>query len=262
MTSFRSFTFAAVLAALAVTATAALGATRANLDSVGTLQVNGTFIAKFSGVNCPAGRPATTACYREVGTDGVISGLGKVTTAYTLEQDDFGSACGHVHAEIPILVAGKGEIDLSTKTTGCIAPSAPDRFPPSEVIISGGSGLYAGASGSGVLEYQNSETAPGVGSSTLTWTGTLNVDGVTFDTTPPQIAGATSRVVKTRLAAGTRVRYSVTATDAIDGVVPAACRPKSGSLFHVGHTTVSCTPLDSSGNTAAARFVITVKRVR
>jgi len=252
---------AAVLATLAIGATAAVGATRWNLDSVGTLQVNGTFVAKFSGVNCPADRPATTACYREVGTDGVIAGLGRVSTAYTLEQDGFGSACGHVHALIPIVVAGKGEIALSTKTTGCIAPSAPDRFPPSEVIVSGGSGIYAGASGSGVLEYQNSETAPGVGSSTLIWTGTLTVDGLAFDTTPPQIAGATSKVVKTRLAKGARVTYSVKATDATDGVVPSACLPKSGSLFAVGRTTVSCNPTDSSGNTTTARFVITVKRV-
>jgi hypothetical protein len=224
--------------------------------------VHGTFIAKFNGVNCPAGSAATTACYREVSTDGVISGLGKLTTAYTLEQDDFGSACGRVHAVIPIVIAGKGEIDLTTKTTGCIAASAPDRFPPSDVVVSGGIGIYAGASGSGVLEYENSETAPGVGSSKLTWTGTLTVPGLTFDVTPPQIAGATSKVTRTRRAKGMRVSYSVTATDATDGSVAATCLPKSGSLFPIGRRIVSCNAEDSSGNAMTARFLVTVKRVR
>ena len=68
--------------------------------------------------------------------------------------------------------------------------------------------------------------------------------------------------MKTRLAAGARVRYSVSATDATDGTLPAVCLPKSGSVFPVGRTTVTCTPVDSSGNTATARFVITVKRAR
>ena len=248
--------FAAVLGSLAVSAA------RADADSVGTLQVNGTFRVNFSPADCPAGTPVTTNCYRNVSAgDGVVPGLGKVTTAFTLFYDDFGSACGHVHAQIPILVAGKGEIDLATRSTGCITPDQLTRFPPSEVTVSGGSGLYAGASGSGMLNYQNYEKGPGTGSSILTWTGTLNVAGLTFDTTPPQIVGARSKAAKTRLAKGARVRYSVSATDATDGPVHAVCLPKSGSVFRVGRTTVTCTAVDSSGNTATARFVITVKRV-
>jgi hypothetical protein len=112
-TSLRSSSlFFAAAALLAVGAGAAHAnatghAARANQADVGTLQVKGRFIAKFAWVDCAADRPATTSCYREVGTNGVIAGLGNVSTAYTLEQDDFGSACGHVHALIPIVVAGK-----------------------------------------------------------------------------------------------------------------------------------------------------------
>ena len=115
-----------------------------------------------------------------------------------------------------------------------------------------------------MLEFHTANiTGPQQGNRSVTWTGTLDVAGVTFDTTPPQIVGATSKVVKTKLATGAKVvRYSVSATDATDGPVPAACLPKSGSLFHVGRTTVSCNPKDSSGNTTTARFAITVKRVR
>jgi hypothetical protein len=245
--------FAAVLGSLA------LAAVRADADSVGTLQVKGTFRANYNLVGCPAGTPATTICFREVSGGSIVPGLGKVTTAYTLLQDDFGSACAHVHAQIPILVAGKGEIDLAMRSTGCITPDNPGRFPAIEVTVSGGSGLYTGASGSGVLDYQNNGVT--TGSSIVTWTGTLSVAGLTFDTTPPRIAGARSKAVKTRAAAGARVRYSVSAVDATDGPVPTACLPKSGRVFRVGRTRVTCTAVDRSGNTATAGFVVTVKRV-
>ena len=46
--------FAAVLGSLAVSAA------RADADSVGTLQVNGTFRVNFSPADCPAGTPVTT----------------------------------------------------------------------------------------------------------------------------------------------------------------------------------------------------------
>jgi hypothetical protein len=248
--------FAAALGSLAV------ASVRADADSVGTFQVNGTFLVKFDRVDCPAGISAATNCFSTVSLrTGVFPGLGDVgPAAYTLFWDDFGSPCPYVHAQIPLLVSGKGEIDLAMAFTACFTA---DLFPPTEVTVSGGSGRYAGASGSGMLDFHPPNlTGPGSGSRVIAWTGTLNVAGLVFDTTPPQITGATSKVVKTRLAMGARVRYSVSATDATDGAVRAACLPKSGNVFRVGRTTVTCTPVDNSGNTATARFVITVKRVR
>jgi hypothetical protein len=249
--------FAAALGALAV------AAARADADSVDTFQVKGTLVIKFDPIDCAAGMPATTNCYSSVSLGrNAVPGLGELTTAYTMIFDDFGAACGRVHAQMAIVVAGKGEIDLATRSTGCITADQLTKFPPLEATVSGGIGRYAGASGSGTLDYQNNETGGGSGSSRITWTGTLRVAGLAFDTTPPQIAGTTSKVVKTRLAAGARVRYAVSASDATDGAVPAACLPKSGSIFHVGRTTVSCTSADSSGNDVTARFAVTVKRVR
>src|SRR3954467_5151410 len=118
-------------------------------DSVGTLQLNGTFKNAFSAASCPAGSPQTTQCYREVNVADLIPGLGKVTVDYTLLQDDFGSACGHAHApkglaEMGLVCGGKGVVDLATKTTGCIASDNPAGFPPLEVVVAGGSGRYAG----------------------------------------------------------------------------------------------------------------------
>jgi HYR domain-containing protein len=242
-----------------------VGGAPADADSVGTLQVNGTFNNNFSPVTCPAGTPATTACHANVSVRANrIPGLGVATVApFTLFLDDFASACTRLHAQIPILVAGKGEIDLAMPSTGCITPDQlARRFPPIDVTVSGGSDRYAGASGSGVLTFQNTLTGLETGHALITWTGTLNVAGLSFDTTPPQIAGARSKTAKTRRARGARVRYSVSAVDARDGPVPAVCRPKSGSVFRVGRTRVTCTAADGSGNTATARFIITVKGVR
>ena len=182
---------------LAIGAGVLFAAVRADADSVGTLQVHGTYKTNYNGIDCPAGIPAATSyCFRgvSVGAD-LFPGVGEVTTAYTLVHDGYGSACEHVHAQIPLLVTGKGEIDLAMRSTGCINPNQPSVFGPTEVTVTGGSGRYASASGSGVLDSLNRNhlQAPGTGVATVTWTGTLNVAGPTFDTTPPQITGATSK---------------------------------------------------------------------
>src|SRR5205807_7950778 len=116
-------------------------------DSAGTLQVNGTFANSFHPVQCLAGTPATTNCYRELSDgDAFVPGLGKVTMDYTLAQDDFGSACGHMRAQMAIIDVVKGEIDLATRSNSCIFPDNPARFHPIEATGSGGSGLHADAS--------------------------------------------------------------------------------------------------------------------
>jgi hypothetical protein len=248
--------FAAALGSLAI------AAARADADTVGTLQVSASLLKQFGPVDCAVGTSLTTICFGDSILRGdIVPGLGAVTTApYTLIWENFGSPCGHVHAQIPILVAGKGEIDLAMTVTGCWTG---DNFPLATVTVLGGSGLYAGASGSGTWEFHPASiNGPLSGNRIVTWTGTLNVGGLAFDMTAPQISGATSKVVKTRLTKGARVSYSVKATDATDGTVAAACLPKSGSLFPIGRTTVTCNPTDSSGNAATARFIITVKRVR
>jgi hypothetical protein len=51
----------------------------------------------------------------------------------------------------------------------------------------------------------------------------------------------------------------VTARDETDGVLPVSCTPGTGSLFRVGRTFVTCMATDKSGNTAKARFAVTVK---
>jgi hypothetical protein len=57
-----------------------------------------------------------------------------------------------------------------------------------------------------------------------------------------------------------RVAYVVKAHDEVDANVPVECRPRSGSWFKVGRTTVRCLATDASANEASASFVVTVKR--
>jgi HYR domain len=56
-----------------------------------------------------------------------------------------------------------------------------------------------------------------------------------------------------------RVRFAVTARDAVDGSVAVTCKPRSGTFFKRGRTTVRCSATDSSANTSGAKFTVTVK---
>ena len=85
--------------------------------------------------------------------------------------------------------------------------------------------------------------------------------GPEFDLTAPTFRGAVPKTVRAAKGAKTaRVTFKVTAVDAVDGAVPTACQPKSGSRFKVGKTTVRCSAMDSSANTAKTSFTVTVKR--
>jgi hypothetical protein len=57
---------------------------------------------------------------------------------------------------------------------------------------------------------------------------------------------------------GTYVYYYPWATDNVDANPIVTCAPPSGSYVPVGTTTVSCSATDSWGNTASARFGVTV----
>jgi hypothetical protein len=92
---------------------------------------------------------------------------------------------------------------------------------------------------------------------------TLTVPGHEFDLTPPAFSGARSKLVRiAKKAKRVRVRYAVTATDAVDGSVPATCKPASRRFFRVGRTKVTCSAVDSSANAGEVTFTVTVKRRR
>lgn len=154
-----------------------------------------------------------------------------------------------------IVVAQKGEIDFALAGGACTDEEGGQgvRNEPQHLTITGGTGIYQGASGEGGA----ARTLDEVG--TEWWTGTLTVPGLEFDVTPPKIAGAVRKTVHASARAKrVRVAYRVTARDAVDGVVPVRCVPRSRSWFKRGRTAVRCRASDKSANTASARFVVTV----
>jgi hypothetical protein len=83
------------------------------------------------------------------------------------------------------------------------------------------------------------------------------------DTTPPVVTVLPTgdRTVEATGPAGAVVEFNASATDNVDGTLPATCSPVSGSTFPIGATKVTCRATDSSGNTGSASFTVTVTNV-
>ncbi len=81
----------------------------------------------------------------------------------------------------------------------------------------------------------------------------------TPDTTPPTLNLPASFAVDSLSANGAVVTYLVSASDNVDPSPIASCDPPSGSLFHVGLTTVDCVARDRSGNSSEGFFEVTVE---
>jgi hypothetical protein len=80
------------------------------------------------------------------------------------------------------------------------------------------------------------------------------------DTTAPVVAARDTVVAEATGSAGATVAYvEPPASDVVDGTVPVACQPASGSLFPLGETTVQCTAVDRAGNIGAGSFVVSVR---
>jgi hypothetical protein len=223
-----------------------------------TLRLDSLFQAPFGQADCPPGAPATTFCY-PASASPVLRGLGKTSMGWTIEEDltDLDRNCVHAAiARLSITVAGKGEFTLSARSEGCQPYPDPQTLP---YTVLGGSGAYAGATGSGSIVFL-SHTEPSLRRELkIRLSGSIDVPGLTVDTTAPLFVPIKSRVVTASSVRGTRVRFSARATDAVDGLVSVLCKPGSGSLFRIGRTRVTCSATDGSGNTATTGVTITVK---
>lgn len=233
----------------------------ASAASAGAVNLHGVFSVGFHRVDCAPGTPASMGCYLNTG-EGTIPGLGDARETYTIVADQSTNCVHLTFTPATIAVAGKGEIDAAlTQTDACAPP--PNATQTVQFTITGGSGAYAGASGGGTLTTTPAlEKSPGVGTDADTWSGSIAAPNQDFDTTPPAISGTSNVVVSTKARSGAHVRYAPFAMDTADGTVPVTCLPKAGSLFPIGRTTVKCTAADASGNTATARFTVTVRRTK
>ena len=79
------------------------------------------------------------------------------------------------------------------------------------------------------------------------------------DDKAPVVSVPAGVTVAATSAKGAVVNYTnATATDNVDGSVPATCLPASGSVFPLGTTTVTCTAKDKAGNQDTKTFTVTV----
>lgn len=231
----------------------------------GTLNMNASLTLVSQLGSCGSDTVANNCDART--DEGLFPGLGSVTASFTFPMDwgqapcsvDFGKALAY---SVRLGVADKGAINVAVSDAkDCVLIEATGTQTQA-FTITGGTGIYAGASGSGTLARALGGVAQdGARHGYETWQGTLSVPGLEFDVIAPTFVGATSRkVVAPRHRKRVRVRYVVTATDAVDGPVPTTCRPRSGARFHIGRTQVRCSATDTSANTATASFRITVRR--
>jgi hypothetical protein len=262
------FVLAAVSTALAIFA----AAPSAISDSTGTLALNAELAWHGSDGTCPPGTPNGVECHPHPGGPANVSGLGQVTQDYLYPvvidppDADCRARGGLNVADYParLVVRGKGDLYVSVKgISECL------EGPPADTVVnntqsftvSGGTGIYAGASGRGTVTHKARRDVNGHAYGTDTWTGTLQVQGLEFDLTAPSLAGAHSRVVRApKRAKHMRVGFKVSARDDVDGAVPVSCRPRSRSRFKIGRTLVTCSATDGSGNSARARFTVLVRR--
>jgi hypothetical protein len=231
--------------------------------AAGTLTLRGTLRVVSAPISCPPEAPPDVAECRARTGEAPFPGLGTVSESYTWFfrigpptcPSNLGKPLGTTGR---LVVAGKGELHLALAEGVRCVDVEPLRNEPQAFTISGGTGRYAGASGSGTVE-----RSLGGGVGTERWTGTLVAPAAEFDVTPPTLIGAKPKTVRApRGAKRVRVTYKVTARDEVDGELAVACQPRSGSSFTIGGTVVTCSATDMSANTRTARFRLTVKATR
>jgi len=247
--------------AVAVAVTGLVLATPAAAE-VGALSFQTELLVSYPGMTCPAEMPREVECFARTGK-GVVRGLGavEVSHAYLLESEPAGCSIEAVRllpTTARLTVAGKGAIDVRISGTDCLLRSGGSLSAQETFFVTGGSGSYAGASGTGTIAHIS--YGPPAFRGRDTWSGSLTVAGLAFDLTPPSFTGAQNVTVRAaKGATRARVKHAVKAQDEVDGTVPADCRPRSGSWFKVGRTTVRCVATDASANEARAAFVVTVR---
>lgn len=211
-------------------------------------------------VGCPPGIPATANCW-SINSVGTVRGLGNVTESGVLVVQDPHTTCEKWQATPVLTVAGGDTIQLSLQGPTCISdPNGSGVSGASLTLtVTGGTGPYAGASGSGIDLTNDASGIGRNGGDTLT--GTLTAPNTAFDLTPPEITVPANKVLRApKGKKSVRVHYTASAHDAVDGLVPVTCHPRSGSFFKVGRRTrVTCTAADSRANTATKQFTVAVK---
>jgi hypothetical protein len=75
---------------------------------------------------------------------------------------------------------------------------------------------------------------------------------------PPTLIVPENLTVEATRPTGALVRFNARATDFEGDPLPVTCNPRSGTIFPLGATTVTCSASDSFGNSTAKSFTVTV----
>src|SRR5438105_4945579 len=98
----------------------------------------------------------------------------------------------------------------------------------------------------------------GTGTCTLTLTANTTVFARFDDVTAPALSVPAGMTRTATSSSGLVVTFNVSATDNVDSSPLVTCAPRSGSLFAIGVTAVTCRATDDAGNVATRSFLITV----
>jgi hypothetical protein len=118
--------------------------THGEVAAPGTLALRFGVSVHYPGVPCASGSPVTVQCFARAGS-AVVPGLGAVAESYDYTFENVPAGCptpaeGESLRLLPttarLVVAGKGEIDVSTSGTGCVVRSNGTSQPSESFTIS------------------------------------------------------------------------------------------------------------------------------
>jgi len=154
----------------------------------------------------------------------------------------------------PANLTANNDPGLASAVVSVVAPAALDNCTPVTVssVRSDGAALDAPYPvGVTTIAWTAKDDAGNTASATQTVT-VLDVEAPVFG-----LAAQSLLEVNATTPSGATVSFNTSVTDNVR-VTALSCEPASGSLFPVGHTTVTCTAGDAAGNTSSMSFSVSV----
>ena len=111
--------------------------------------------------------------------------------------------------------------------------------------------------GNGMVEVQAATAAALTATTATRATAMISIS----DKTAPDILVPYDMILDAYTDTGTRVDFTVSASDLRDGIVPVTCSYVSGVYLPVGTHTITCSASDRSGNQASASFIVIVQKI-